>query len=538
MRRCIFLTILAITIASCGGSSGQLDPGTQPGPGGQPAVGGQPPVAPPVADSDHSDDGGFSLTVIRNASGDPQGVRISWTRVDVSPEAQGYYIYRDTSSIPSGDPAGHESLRIDDADADGNDMIEQSGSGTQTLTFDDIFNPNFGQTFFYRMTVVNSTSDESDFSNQSSITIAQHTITDVAQAGGSIGDSVTITGTWFGDTQETDKVFFTNKAGSTVVEATDYVSWAMTEIVVEIPYGAADGRVGVQVDGVTVYSTETINYSEPAITTLTPAEDWVAHDYITFAGTDFGPPPSSGGSNTKIFFGGTQAQASDIDEAAWTTTQIKCKVPAAATGKTVNVKVSVADNDSNNKSFIILPHIDSLSGTSGNTGASVTITGTNFGTPQGTGTVTVAGVNATVTSWNNTSIAITIPAGAVDGNVVVNRDDSKSSNGIGYDVIPTFTSFSPARRVEGENVTINGTGFGSVRGSSKVIFNGTPIDGAVYVSWASNQIVVEVPDGAKTGTLTVSIADASVGSNQDTATSSGNLKVILPAPDLTGVGQI
>lgn len=519
MRQLVTLTLLSLLLAGCGGGAAQVELGN-----GAPA---SPAVTPEIPQN------GLALTLLRSTSGEPQGVRISWTRVDVA-GVLGYYIYRDSSSLPSGDPAGHESKRIN-----GGNRIDQSGSGTETLTFDDLFYPDFGQTFYYRMTVVNSTSDESDFSNQASITIAQHTITDVSQAGSSIGDEVTITGTHFGDDQEDDEVLFTNASGNTVVVATDYVSWSMTEIVVEIPYGAADGRIGVKVDGATVYSDASnhITYNEPSITTLTPTEDWVAHNYVTIDGTDFGPAPDAGGGQTFVFFGGTQAQNSDIDLPAWTTTQIKCKVPAAATGKTVQVKVVLAGNNSNQKSFVILPHIDSLSSTSGQTGSSTTLNGTNFGGSQSTGSVTVNGVTASISSWSNTAVTITIPANAIDGDVVLHRDDSKDTNGIGFDVIPTFTSFSPTRRVAGEQVTINGTGFGASRGSSKVTFDGLPVDVSNYISWTATQLVVEVPAGAKTGTITVRIVDASVGGNQDSATSASNVKIVLPPPNITGLGQ-
>lgn len=519
MRQLITLTLLTILLAGCGGGAARVELGNN-----TPEVPADTPVIP---------QNGLALTLLRGTSGQPQGVRISWTRVDVA-GVLGYYIYRDSSSLPSGDPAGNESKRINSGN-----RIDQSGSGTQTLNFDDIFYPDFGQTYYYRMTVVNSTSDESDFSNQQSITIATHTITSVTQAGGSIGDQVTIVGTHFGDNQESDQVLFTNSSGNTTVAATDYVSWAMTQIVVKIPYGAADGRIGVKIDGTTVYSdaSNLINYNEPAITTLAPTEDWVAHNYVTITGTDFGPAPDAGGGQTYVYFGSTQAQNSDIDLPAWTTTQIKCKVPAAATGKTVQVKVVVAGNNSNQKSFVILPHIDSLSSTSGQTGSNTTLNGTNFGGSQNTGSVTVNGVTASVSSWSNTAVTISIPANAIDGDVVLHRDDSKDTNGIGFDVIPTFTSFSPTRRVAGEQVTINGTGFGAARGSSKVTFDGLPVDVSNYVTWTATQLIVEVPAGAKSGTITVKIVDASVGSNQDSATSASNVKIILPPPDITGIGQ-
>lgn len=517
----LLLIIFALALASCGGGGGSLT--EIPNPDGN--------TYTPIVSA-----GGIGLGVLKDASGVPSGVRISWTRVDVS-GVQGYYIYRATTSgtLPNGDPAGYESYRIDDNDADGNKLIEQFGSGTDTLTFDDLFSPAVNDVYYYRMSVVNSTSDESDFSIQLSITIAQHTITSITTTAVSIGDQVTINGTYFGQTRNSDQVFFSNHAGSVTVEAGSYVSWAPTQIVVTVPYGAADGELGVKIGSATVYSTDEVSFKEPALTTVSPTEDWVQHNDITLTGTDFGPAPGSGGTDSFVYFGSSACQSGDI--VSWSTTQIVVKVPAAASGLTVNVTVDVADNVSNAQSFTLLPHTDSYTPQSGNTGASVTLTGTNYGSSEGT--ATVAGVSAGVTSWNNTQVVLTVPAGAVDGDIVLTRTDTKTSNGVGWDVIPTISSITPLRRVVGEALTINGSGFGNARGSSIVHFNGgSGVDAVTYNSWANNQIVVVVPTGAQTGTVTVTISDAAVGSDQDSATSSSSLAVILPAPDIDDVGQL
>ncbi len=64
------------------------------------------------------------------------------------------------------------------------------------------------------------------------------------------------------------------------------------------------------------------------------------------------------------------------------------------------------------------PAISSFSPTYGGPGQTVTIDGANFGTV--TGTVTIGGVNAAVTSWSDTRVVVTVPDGAVFGKVVVN----------------------------------------------------------------------------------------------------------------------
>ena len=78
--------------------------------------------------------------------------------------------------------------------------------------------------------------------------------------------------------------------------------------------------------------------------------------------------------------------------------------------------------NSNGVSFTVVPRPASRSFADDRAvGASVTITGANFGSTQGTSTVTFNGTAATtITSWSATSIVATVPTGATTGNVVVN----------------------------------------------------------------------------------------------------------------------
>jgi len=79
------------------------------------------------------------------------------------------------------------------------------------------------------------------------------------------------------------------------------------------------------------------------------------------------------------------------------------------------------------------PSITNLSPTSGSIGTVVTITGTNFGSTQGTNKVEFNGTTATVTSWSATSIVAPVPTGTTTGNVVVTVE-GKASNGVSFTV--------------------------------------------------------------------------------------------------------
>ncbi len=85
---------------------------------------------------------------------------------------------------------------------------------------------------------------------------------------------------------------------------------------------------------------------------------------------------------------------------------------------------------------VIAPAITSLSPNSDAVGTSVTITGTNFGTTQGTSTVKFNGIAATPTSWGMTSIVVPVPRGIhKGGGTVVVTVGGVTSNSLSFLVL-------------------------------------------------------------------------------------------------------
>ncbi len=122
------------------------------------------------------------------------------------------------------------------------------------------------------------------------------------------------------------------------------------------------------------------------------------------------------------------------------------------------------------------PSISNLSPTSGSVGTAVTISGTNFGSTQGTSTVTFNGVTATPTNWTNTSIAVPVPAGAATGPVVVTARGS-ASNGVTFTVPTTGTIAGTITRTS-DGAALNGAlvvalQAGVVKASATTAANGT-----------------------------------------------------------------
>jgi len=242
------------------------------------------------------------------------------------------------------------------------------------------------------------------------------------------------------------------------------------------------------------------------ITSLSPTVGAVGAS-VTIAGSGFA---ASQGTST-VTFSGTAATPT-----SWTTDTIEVLVPSGAT--TGNVVVTVSGVASNGVSFTVVPapSITSLSVTSGVVGTSVTITGTNFGATQGTGTVSFNGTDATPTSWSATSIVVTVPVEATTGNVVVSAS-GVASNGINFTVVEGLgiTSVSPSSGVVGAEIAIAGIGFGSTQGSSTISLNGTT---AVVASWSDTSIITFVPSGASTGPFTVTVNGNPTSSSSFTVT--------------------
>ena len=162
------------------------------------------------------------------------------------------------------------------------------------------------------------------------------------------------------------------------------------------------------------------------------------------------------------------------------------------------------------------PTISTLSPTSGLVGASVTVSGANFGSSQGTSTVTFNGTTASVSAWSDSSINVSVPSGATTGNVIVTVG-GLLSNGIYFTVLETtsITNLSPVSGAVGESVTIMGTGFGATQGVSAVSLNGI---GVTITSWSDISIVAIVPSGTSSGPFSVTVNGQTVYSASFTVT--------------------
>jgi len=334
---------------------------------------------------------------------------------------------------------------------------------------------------------------------------AAPSISSLSPTSGAVGTAVTISGSGFGSSQGSSTVTFNGTPGTPT-------SWRSGTIKVPVPSGASTGNVAVTVNGA---ASNGVTFTvSPSITSLSPTSGGIGA-VVTITGTNFG---ATQGSST-VTFNGTRATPT-----SWSTTSIKAPVPSGAS--TGNVVVTVAGTASSGVSFTVLPtpSISSLSPTSGTAGTSVTISGSAFGSSQGSSTVTFNGTAGTPTSWGGSTIRVPVPSGATSGNVVVTRG-GVPSNGVNFTVAPTPTisNLSPSSAGVGMLVTITGTNFGATQGSSTVKFNGTT---ATPTSWSATSIKAPVPVGASSGNVVVTVAGIA---------SAGVSFTVLPTPSISSL---
>jgi YD repeat-containing protein len=386
---------------------------------------------------------------------------------------------------------------------------------------------------------------------------ATPSVTVLSPSSEGIGTSITITGTNFGATQGTSTALFN---GTSATPA----NWNATSIVVPVPVGATSGNVVVTVGGVSSNGVPfQVTTPPPNISSLFPTSGPFGTS-VTISGKDFGA--TQGGS--AVSFNGAAATPT-----SWSPTSIVVPVPNTAT--TGNVVVTVGSQSSNGSSFTVttpVPNIGGLYPTSGPIGASVTISGANFGTSQGTSTVTFNGTSATSTNWNASAITVPVPAGATTGNVVVTvggqhsnfinfivsnggtavsytyddvgrltgvTDSSGNAANYSYDSVGNILAisrstpgqvsvvgFTPDSGPVGTSVTISGTGFSSTSSQNSVQFGSTS---ASIVTTSTTQIVATVPSGASTGHIGVTSPNGSASSSASFTVTAGT-----GVPTITG----
>jgi hypothetical protein len=318
------------------------------------------------------------------------------------------------------------------------------------------------------------------WSNSIAFTVIAPNITSINPTSGYPGTQVTFTGTNFGATQGSGSVWLGSKAAGSIV------SWSDTQVVATVAANAASGNAQIQQNGVWSNAIA-FTVPTPNITSINPTSGIVGTQ-VTFTGTNFGATQGSG----SVWLGSKLAGSI----VSWSNTQIVATVASGSV--TGSAQVQQGGVWSNSIAFTVTtPNLTSVSPTTARAGDSITLTGTNFGATQGSGSVWLGNKLAgSIVSWSDTQIVAIVASGAKSGSAQV-QQGGVWSNSIAFTVItPNVTSISPTSGPVGTQVTITGTGFGTTQGSG-LVWLGTKY--ATVVSWSDTQVVATVASGSATG---------------------------------------
>jgi hypothetical protein len=149
-------------------------------------------------------------------------------------------------------------------------------------------------------------------------------------------------------------------------------------------------------------------------------------------------------------------------------------------------------------------------------GATVSITGTGFGTFKSaqTNRVLFNGVPALIQRWEPDLIEVKVPFKAADGPVDVIAGKKKIKAGTFKVVRPTIHSVTPSEAEPGTLLRLHGAHFGNTAGSrdrntmfgvNDVLIGGVPVRA---LRWRDDTIEVEVPANATSGDVVVRLASS------------------------------
>jgi uncharacterized protein (TIGR03437 family) len=229
----------------------------------------------------------------------------------------------------------------------------------------------------------------------------------------------------------------------------------------------------------------------PAVATVSPTTA-AAGTLVTITGSGFGTTQGAG-----VVWLGTRTGT----VSSWSDTQIVASVANGSQSGTAYVR-QYGVSSAAVPFTVQTAAVTTVSPDTGPAGTSVIIAGSGFGATQGGGSLWIGGASATVTSWSDTQIVATVPAGAVSGDLVV-LQGGVLSNAVAFTVTggaPQIYFVSPNPAEAGSEVTIYGTGFGTSQGGGSVRIGGA---NAPVSAWSDTQISATVPAGALTGVLKV-----------------------------------
>jgi hypothetical protein len=343
------------------------------------------------------------------------------------------------------------------------------------------------------------------------ITVQPPNVVAVNPTSGSFGTQVTISGANFGAVQ-----------GAVTISGVQasVLSWTETSILASVPDQASPGPGQLVVTAGTTSSNSASFTVIPSIQSFSPSAAPIGAS-ITIYGDNFG-------SNGTVTFDGLTATTT-----SWSSNAISVTVP---TGASAGQVVVTSNSQPSNTAFFAIASTAIVSGisvNSGTAGTSVTITGSNFGSYQSAenGAVVINGANASVVSWNSSSIVAQVPNFASPGLGILSVTlGGVPSNTYSFTVIPTLNSSGSQSGGSGIFVTIAGADLGSNQNPGSIQFGGAQ---ATVSNWNSTDLVVQVPD-LPSGTVYVTVTTSGITTNSIPFVVSPTITTIAPAAATAG----
>jgi len=352
-------------------------------------------------------------------------------------------------------------------------------------------------------------------------TVPNPIITSVSPSSGPVGTPVQINGTGFGSTQGSTSVRFGSEFGSVAQGA-----WSDTQISTAVPQTASGGSIQVTVGNSSSNSTVDFTVPAPQITSISPASGSVG-THVTITGSGFRSAQTLNGLSSSISFSGLNSNYIGSSVVSWSDTQIVAIVPTGAVTGPVKVSGFSATSNTDVVFSMANPIVTSLSPSSGPVTTQVQINGSGFGATRPSGsTVTFAQNSASVVTWSDNQIVVTVPSTAISGGVTVTEGGVASNSNQVFTVpAPHITSITPSSGGVGTQITVTGSGFQDPQpASSSITFDNNA--SLTVNSWHDTQIVATVPSGS--GTNPVHVKVNGVDSNTD-------FFFTLPKPVITGI---
>lgn len=266
------------------------------------------------------------------------------------------------------------------------------------------------------------------------------------------------------------------------------------------------------------------------ITNVDP-KDGATGNYVSIFGQGFGTFES--GKSQVIFLGDISTVADDkiattvqcAGQFSWQDDFIVVQVPVSAISGPIKV-ISAASTDANDLAHqdsthddfgpafpitqvfvvnqVVKPGICGLKPNKGAPKKSITISGANFGSVQGSSKVKFGNFDATVyTSWSDSVIVNQVPSVPAQKLTVKAVVGNQSSNSAPFEILAPATAphidlIDPVSGPKGGYITIYGSNFGAavgnvIFGKNNAAYKAEPLPNECGSGWSDTQIVVKVP---------------------------------------------